>query len=147
MRGACLPRQESAFSEGSENPFGTGVHEDFLKTETRRAAKAEAEPRSLQGGRQAPTKCPGDVRAKALERQTTTDNAWPQKFGFALLKHKLCHEDEFVRSNRLKYVDSILLKQFVQAERKSILCTLPKKRTPSLPQLSNDALSSAGPEA
>ena len=46
-------------------------------------------------------------------------------------KYNLCHEDEFVRSNHLKYMDSILLKQFVQAERKSILCTLPKKRAPS----------------
>jgi DNA-binding transcriptional ArsR family regulator len=59
MRGACLPRQEGAFSEGSENPFDIGVHEDFLKAETRRAAKAEAEARSPQGGRQAPTQVSG----------------------------------------------------------------------------------------
>src|SRR6266851_4744913 len=54
------------------------VHEDFLKAETRRAAKAEAEPRSPQGGRQAPTQVSGrceEGRGKALER--TNDNLGP----------------------------------------------------------------------
>jgi hypothetical protein len=53
------PKARGGFSEGSENPFGIGVHEDFLKAEIHRAAKSEAEPRSPQGGRLASTQVSG----------------------------------------------------------------------------------------
>jgi hypothetical protein len=76
MQGARLPRQASAFSEGSENLLRS-LHKDFLKAETRQGGAAEAEQAQSAGRRLRPEAVSGRCAEHEIGDEESIGNAAP----------------------------------------------------------------------
>jgi hypothetical protein len=59
------PKARGAFSEGSENPFGIGVHEDFLKPKPTGRPKPKQNRAVRRAADKPRRKCPADLKRGA----------------------------------------------------------------------------------